>query len=48
MAMFKKLGRTFKTGIFNKVAAGARAAGKSAESAKKIAGAIFWNKVKNK
>ncbi len=56
MAMVKKLGRNYKTGGFDaitaKVAARYQSKGKSSEQAEeigqKVAGKIFWNKVKNK
>lgn len=45
-AMVRKLGRTKKTGGFNKIVKSVEARGGSESSAKKIAGKIFWNKVK--
>lgn len=46
MAQVKKLGRTKKTGGFNKIEEKAEGEGKSAASAKKIAGAVFQKQVR--
>jgi len=40
--MVKKLGRTYKTGGFSKIAKKAGKEYKSEETGKKVAGAIFW------
>jgi len=42
-AQVKKLGRDYKTGGFSKIEKKAESEGKSASSAKKIAGAVFQN-----
>lgn len=43
-AMVSKLGRDFKTGMFNQIAAKAGAAYGSPAAGKRVAGAIFWKK----
>lgn len=46
MAMVKKLGRTKKTGGFNKIASKAAKEYGSSAAGKKVAGAIFWKMAK--
>lgn len=48
MAMVKKLGRTKKTGTFDKIAKKAGSLYGSAKAGKKVAGSIFWNMVKKR
>ena len=47
-AMVKKLGRNYKTGMFNKIAKKAAKKYHSATTGKKIAGKIYWEKVRNR
>lgn len=42
-----RLGRSYKTGGFNKIVRSAEASGKSPAAAKRIAGAAYWNKVRH-
>lgn len=45
-AMVKKLGRTYKTGMFEKIARKAAKKYGSKEAGKRVAAAIFWKKVR--
>ena len=45
-AMVKKLGRSYKTGGFAKIASKAAKKYGSAAAGKRVAGAIFWHKVR--
>lgn len=45
-AAVKRLGRTYKTGNFKKIEDKASAEYGSEEAGKKVAGAVYWNKVK--
>jgi hypothetical protein len=45
LAAVKRLGRDYKTGGFNTIAKKAAARYGSAEAGKRVAGAIYWNKV---
>ncbi len=47
MAQVKKLGRRYKTGGFNKIAAKATKRYGSAAAGARVAGAVFQNMVKN-
>ena len=46
LAMVKKLGRTTKTGGFNKIADAATKEYGSKEAGQKVAGSVFWKMVK--
>lgn len=45
-AMVKKLGRTYKTGNFEKIAMKAARKYGSKEAGKRVAAAVFWKKVR--
>jgi hypothetical protein len=45
-AMVKKLGRNYKSGNFEKIARKAAKEYGSKEAGKRVAGAIFWKKVR--
>jgi hypothetical protein len=47
-AMVKKLGRTYKTGGFNKIASKAAKKYGSKKAGQKVAASIFWAKAKGK
>ena len=47
-AMVKKLGRNYKTGMFNKIAQKAAKKYGSKEVGKKVAAAVYWKKVRNR
>ena len=47
-AMVKKLGRNYKTGNFAKIAKKAAKEYGSKEAGQKVAGKIFWKKVRNR
>ncbi len=47
-AAVKRLGRTYKTGGFNKIAKKAAKRYGSAESGKRVAAAVYWKKVRGK
>lgn len=47
-AMVKKLGRNYKTGMFNKIAKKAAKEYGSKEAGKRVAAAIYWRKVRNR
>jgi len=46
MAAVKRLGRNYKTGNFDKIAAAAGKKYGSSEAGKRVAGAIYWAKAK--
>jgi len=46
--MVKKLGRTFKTGLFDQIARKSARKYGSMLAGKKVAGKIFWKKVKKR
>jgi len=48
LTMVKKLGRTFKTGIFDQIARKSARKYGSMLIGKKVAGKIFWKKVKKR
>ena len=48
MAMVKKLGRTTKSGMFDKIAAKAAKEYGSASQGRRVAAAVFWSKVKKR
>jgi len=48
LAMVKKLGRNYKTGMFNKIAKKAAKKYGSKKAGQRVAAAIFWKKVRNK
>jgi len=48
MAAVKRLGRTYKTGGFDKIAAKATKEYGKASIGKKVAASIYWAKVKNR
>jgi hypothetical protein len=47
-AMVKKLGRNYKTGMFDKIAQKAAKKYGSKEAGKRVAAAVFWKKVRNR
>jgi len=47
-AMVRKLGRNYKTGMFNKIAQKAAKKYGSKEAGQKVSGKIFWKKVRNR
>lgn len=48
LAAVKRLGRNYKTGVFNGIVRNAESEGKSETVAKKIAGRVYWNKTKKR
>ena len=48
MAMVKKLGRTYKTGTFEKISDKAAKEYGSKEAGDRVAGAVFWSKAKKR
>jgi len=48
LAMVKKLGRNYKTGMFEKIAKKAAKKYRSKEAGKRVAAAVFWKKVKKR
>jgi hypothetical protein len=48
LAMVKKLGRNYKTGMFEKIAKKAAKKYRSKKVGEKVAAAVFWKKAKKK